>query len=85
MASTVMEYSYLQFDDNWTLTGPGEIAEYTATVNGAEVKVVTVGPTGLTQTYWFNFNTGNVVVTSTHENVVHLPARRTKREYGDHS
>jgi hypothetical protein len=79
MAHTAMEFTFVEFDNNWT---SGGTVQYFATTT-AQVIVVAEGATGTKTTYWFKVPKGAVVWITYTENLIFIPAKCVRRAPGD--
>jgi hypothetical protein len=79
MTHTVLQFTFIEFDKNWTRTGT---VLYTATEK-AQLVVVVEGVTGIKETYLFEVARGEVVLVSGDTNLVYIPAKCVKKEPGD--
>lgn len=79
MAHTAMQFTFAEFDKNFTRSGT---VQYTATAP-AQLIVVAEGATGVKTTYWFRIPKGEIVLVSFSANMIYIPARCAKREAGD--
>jgi hypothetical protein len=79
MTHTVLLFTFIEFDKNWTRAGT---VQYTAT-DTAQLVVVFEGAAGGKETYLFQVARGEVVLVSWDTNLVHIPGKCVKRELGD--
>jgi hypothetical protein len=79
MARTVMQFTFIEFDDNWTWPASNL---FSAPVD-AKVIVVAEGAAAVKETYWFEVPKGENVLVSWDANIVHIPARCQRKERGD--
>ena len=79
MAHTVLRFTLIEFDNNWTRAGT---VLYTA-IDKAQLVVVVEGVTGVKETYLFEVARGEVVLVSWNTNLVYIPAKWVKKEPGD--
>jgi hypothetical protein len=79
MAHTVLRFTLIEFDQNWTRAGT---ALYTA-IDKAQLVVVVEGITGIKETYLFEVARGEVVLVSWDTNLVYVPAKWLKKDPGD--
>jgi len=79
MTHTVLQFTLIEFDKNWTRAGS---VLYTA-IDKAQLVVVVEGVTGAKDTYLFEVARGEVVLVSWGTNVVYIPAKCLKKEPGD--
>jgi hypothetical protein len=79
MAHTVLRFTLIEFDKNWTRAGT---VLYTA-IDKAQLVVVAEGVTGVKETYLFEVARGEVVLVSWHTNLIYIPAKWLKKDPGD--
>jgi hypothetical protein len=79
MTHTVLQFTFIEFDKNWTRAGT---VLYTA-IDRAQLVVVVEGVTGVKNTYLFEVARGEVVLVSWTTNLVYIPAKCVKKEPGD--
>jgi hypothetical protein len=79
MAHTVLRFTLIEFDKNWTRAGT---VLYTA-IDKAQLVVVVEGITGIKETYLFEVARGEVVLVSWDTNLVYIPAKWLKKDPGD--
>jgi hypothetical protein len=79
---TVREFTYIEFDQNWT-PGMGTDSQlYTAMV-AAQLLLLSEDVTGAKTTYTFKLNKGDVVIVSRRTNLAFIPARCFASAAGD--
>ena len=79
MPHTVLQFTFIEFDKNWTRAGT---VLYTA-IDKGQLVVVVEGATGVKETYLFEVARGEVVLVSWDTNLVYIPAKCVKKEPGD--
>ncbi|MDH3234911.1 MAG: hypothetical protein OEQ29_15430 [Alphaproteobacteria bacterium] len=79
MEHTALEFTFIEFDKNWTRAGT---VQYIAT-STAQVIVVAEGATGVKTTYWFKVPKNEIVLVSYNTNVAYIPAKCVKKTGGD--
>ena len=79
MAHTVLQFTFIEFDKNWTRAGT---VQYIA-ADKAQLIVVAEGATGVKETYWFQVAKDEVVLVSWDTNLVYIPAKCVRKEPGD--
>jgi len=77
--NTVMEFTFIEFDDRWARSGT---VQYKA-LDNAMLKVVAEDNIGNKSTYTFKLKEGSVVLVSYSVNLVYIPAKCIIREKGD--
>ena len=82
---TVIEFRHVDFDKAWkrSISAAERVVEYTPLADKAQLQVVTEGATGLAITYFFEIPRNERVWISIPENLVYIPAKCIKKEFGD--
>ncbi|MGB8656491.1 MAG: hypothetical protein WCE90_01735 [Candidatus Zixiibacteriota bacterium] len=78
---TVLEFTFIEFDKNWSRAGTVQL-QYTAN-NTAQLLVVAEGKTGVKTTYLFQMERGEIVLVSYDVNLVYIPSKCIQRKAGD--
>ncbi len=79
MAFTVMQFTFAEFDKNWTKS---TAVVYRAT-NPAQLTVVAEGATGTKMTYLFQVPKGGEVFIPADGHTIRIPVKCAKRQRGD--
>jgi len=82
LRQTVMEFTFIEFDDNWKRTAAAPGAVYTPEKSPAKLWVVAEDHLGNKTTYTFIVEK-DIVGVSYDENLVFIPAKCALREKGD--
>ena len=81
MAHTILEFTSVEFDDNWSK--PNATMEYVSTKNGALVKVVAEDSCAAKTTYLFQLKKNSWVQLTTSENLIFIPKKYKKKTLGN--
>ena len=82
---TVIEFRHVDFDKAWNraILAAERVVEYIPLSDRAQLQVVTEGATGVAITYSFEAPKKERVWVSIPENLIYIPARCYKKEFGD--